>query len=41
LPVEEAYQVAGKAMFVNVTEKPDCREGLAAFSEKRKPHYKH
>lgn len=28
-------------MFVNVTEKPDCREGLAAFAEKRKPHYKH
>jgi enoyl-CoA hydratase/carnithine racemase len=39
--VEEAYETASKAMVTNVTEKPDCREGLAAFAEKRKPHYKH
>jgi hypothetical protein len=28
-------------MVTNVTEKPDSREGLAAFAEKRKPSYKH
>jgi len=28
-------------MITNVTEKPDSREGLAAFAEKRKPSYKH
>ncbi len=36
----EAYCLAGKAMHDNITSKADCKEGLAAFAEKRHPSFK-
>ena len=40
LDLEEAYCVATEGMRENIIEKQDCREGLAAFAEKRHPHFK-
>ena len=38
--IEEAYEIAGEGMHVNITSKDDCKEGLSAFAEKRHPHFK-
>jgi enoyl-CoA hydratase/carnithine racemase len=38
--VEQAYSIATAGMCENILTKEDCKEGLAAFSEKRHPHFK-
>lgn len=40
LQIDDAYELASKAMSENIKTKEDCQEGLRAFAEKRHPHFK-